>query len=101
MGASYSTLSRILTPMPIYGSCLWQVTGHRLALPHLLQIRRSARNKADSLPTHAGSLTLRSSSVDPTFIFSPVRSARAVAAGLRSPVWLAASPDGGGMVRNC
>ena len=36
-------------------SCLWQTTGHRPAQPHLLQIRSSARNKADSLPTHIGS----------------------------------------------
>ena len=30
---------QIFEPMPIYGSCLWQIMGHRLARPHLLQIR--------------------------------------------------------------
>lgn len=96
-----SILSRILTPMPIYGSCLWQVTGHRLALPHPLQIRRSARNKADSPPTHAGSLTLRTSPVDRKSMFNLFLRPRTVAARPRFPAMVAASPDGGGMARNC
>jgi hypothetical protein len=39
--------------------------GHLQAQRRLLQIRSSARNRADSLPTHAGSLILRTSPVDP------------------------------------
>jgi hypothetical protein len=100
-GASCSTLSRILKPIPIYGSCLWQVTGHRLAQPDLLQIRRSARIKADSLLTHVGSLMLRTSPVDPKSIFNLFRRHRTAAARLQSPVMVAASRDGGGMARNC
>ena len=100
-GDSCSTRSGILEPMPIYGSCLWQVMGHRLAQPHLLQIRSSARNKADSLPTHAGSLMLRTSPVDPKSISNLFRRPRTAAARHRSLVMVAASPDGGGMARNC
>src|SRR6185369_5830045 len=99
-GAFFSTLSRILKPMPIYGSCLWQVTEHRLALPPLLQIRCSPRSKVDSLPTHAGSLMLRTSPVDLKSIFNLFLGPRTVAARLRSPAMVAASPDGGGMARN-
>ena len=87
-------------PMPIYGSCLWQVTGHRPALLHRLQIRSSARNRAVSLPTHTGSLMLRTSPADPKSMFNLFRRPRAAAARRRSPVTVATSPAGGGMARN-
>ena len=97
---SCSTLAWILEPMPIYGSCLWQAMGHHLAQPHLLQIRSSARNKADSLPTHAGSPMLRTSPVDPKSTSSLFQLPRTAAARCRSLVMVAAKPAGVGMVRN-
>ena len=100
-GDSCSTPSGTLELMAIYGSCLWRAMEQRLGQPHLLQIRSTARDKADSLPMHTGSLMRRTSPVDPKSIFNLFRRPRTAAARRRSPVMVAASLAGVGMARNC
>src|SRR6476646_4120264 len=97
---SCSTRSGIPDPMPTFTFCLSQTMGRRPAQPHLLQIRSSARNRADSLLTHIGSRTLRMSPVDPKSTLNLLRRPRTAAARHLSLVTAAPSPDGGGMARN-
>src|SRR6266852_3647055 len=75
-------------------------SGHREETRRRIVRSASARNKADSLPTHAGSLMRRTSPADPKSMFNLFRHPRTAAARLRSLVMVAASPDGGGMARN-